>query len=59
MYEGLLCMRDSACSNLSLKTLFTVGENITIVKEKYEAESNYLSYIFMIMLLQYANLYIC
>ena len=39
-------MRDSACSNLSLKTLFTVGENITIVKEKYEAESNYFSYIY-------------
>ena len=53
MYE------DSACSNLSLKSMFAVDKNITIVKEKYEAESNYLSYIFMIMLLQYANLYIC
>ena len=31
-------MRDSACSNLSLKTLFTVGEDVTIVKEKYEVE---------------------
>ena len=38
-------MRDSACLNLSLKTLFTVGEDVTIVKEKYEAESNYFSYI--------------
>ena len=39
-------MRNSACSNLSLKTLFTAGEDITIVKEKYEAESNYFSYIY-------------
>ena len=31
--------------------MFAVDKNITIVKEKYEVESNYLSYIFMIMLL--------